>query len=397
MIVQPKIRGFICTTAHPTGCMKSVEAQIAYVKKQGLLSAGPKNALIIGSSTGYGLASRIVAAFGARAATLGVFFEREAEDKRTATAGWYNMAAFEKKAAQENLYVKSFNGDAFSDEIKEKVIQAIKKDLGTIDLIVYSLASPRRQHPRSGQVAKSVLKPIGQSYTNKSIDVMEGKLQEVTLPPATAEEIDQTVSVMGGEDWEYWIQALESAGVLSKGVKTVAYSYIGPEVTYPIYRKGTIGKAKEHLEATAKKLNELLSKVNGQAYISVNKAIVTHSSSAIPFVPLYFILLKKVMKENGTDEDCIAQIDRLFRTRLYSKERMIVDENGYIRMDDLEMNPEVQRKVAEGWHNVNQANISALADLEGYQNDFLKLFGFDLSDVDYNADVDVNLKIPTVS
>ena len=393
MIIQPKVRGFICTTSHPLGCAANVQQQIDYVKKQKAISGGPKKVLIVGASTGYGLASRIVAAFGSQAATMGVFFEREAEGKKTATAGWYNSVAFEQKAMEAGLYAKSFNADAFSMEIKEKVAACIKEDLGSIDLLVYSLASPRRQHPQTGEIAKSVLKPIGASYTNKSIDLSTYKLETVTLPEASAEDIAQTVSVMGGEDWELWINVLEKNGVLAQGFKTMAYSYIGPEITHPIYRQGTIGKAKEHLEQTAQKLNQRLARLNGGAVISVNKALVTQSSSAIPIVPLYFALLKKVMKAKGIEEDSVAQMYRLFATRLYAN----ASHNGVIRMDDYEMRHDVQKEVQDNWNKANENNLQQLSDLEGYQQDFLKLFGFGFKEVNYDSDVDVDLKLPSSS
>jgi len=395
MIIQPKVRGFICTTAHPVGCAQHIQEQIDYVKKHGAIKNGPKKVLVVGASMGYGLSSRIVAAFGSQAATIGVFFEREAEGKKTATAGWYNSVAFEQKAKQAGLYAKSFNGDAFSNEMKEKVAACIKEDLGSIDLLVYSLASPRRTHPQTQQVFKAVLKPIGRSYTNKSIDLSNYKLEMVTLPQASQEEIDQTVAVMGGEDWELWIHCLASQGLLQEGFKTVAYSYVGPEVTHPIYRHGTIGKAKEHLEETAQKLSQQLAKINGRAVISVNKALVTQSSSAIPIVPLYFALLKKVMKEKGLEEDSIAQISRLFTTRLYANETTPVDKNGLIRMDDYEMREDVQREVLENWNKVDEHNLRDLTDLEGYQEDFLKLFGFGFKQVNYDLDVESDLKLPS--
>ncbi len=395
MIIQPKIRGFICTTAHPVGCAQNVQEQIDYVKEQGMVEHGPRRALIIGASNGYGLASRIVAAFGCGAATIGVFFEKEPEDKRTASAGWYNSVAFEQKARQAGLYAKSFNGDAFSDEIKEKVVDAIKKDLGQVDLVIYSLASPRRQHPKTGQLAKSALKPIKQVYTGKTLDVTTNTLESVTLPLATQEEIEQTVSVMGGEDWEYWMDALEKNGLLAPGAMTVAYSYLGPELTRTIYREGTIGRAKDHLEATARKLDERLKKIKGRAFVSVNKALVTQSSSAIPVIPLYFVLLNKVMKANGTYEDCIAQICRLFTARLYTGGPVPVDEKGLVRVDDLELRADVQAEVNARWAKLTNENLSQLADLDGYHEEFLRLFGFGLKGVDYNADVDHAQKLPS--
>ncbi|MGE0268349.1 MAG: enoyl-ACP reductase FabV [Candidatus Omnitrophota bacterium] len=397
MIVKPKIRGFICTTAHPEGCGRHVQDQIDYVKSKGPIQNGPKKVLIIGASTGFGLASRVVSAFGCGAATVGVFFEKEPDGKRTATAGYYNTVAVEQKAMKEGYYVKSFNGDAFSDELKNQVVEVIKKDLGTVDLIIYSLASPRRVHPKTGQIAKSVLKPVGKEYTNNSINMETQILEVVTLPAATDEEIEQTVSVMGGEDWMYWIDALEKENLLSRGVKTVAYSYVGPELTQGVYRNGTIGKAKDHLESTARKLDERLKKINGRAFISVNKALVTQSSSAIPFIPLYFVLLSKVMKEKNLEEDCVMQIYRLFKEHLYSGEDFAVDQSGFIRLDDRELRDDVQQIVAKHWGRLTQGNLAEYADLEGYQEDFLKLFGFGLPGVDYDADIEVDIKIPSLS
>lgn len=395
MIIQPKIRGFICTTAHPVGCAQNVQEQIDYVKKQGKIEHGPRRVLIIGASNGYGLASRIVSAFGCGASTIGVFFEKEPEDKRTASAGWYNSVAFEQKARQAGLYAKSFNGDAFSDDIKKKVVDAIKKDLGQVDLVIYSLASPRREHPRTGQLAKSTLKPIARVYTGKTLDVTTNTLESVTLPLATQEEIEQTVSVMGGEDWEYWIDALEKNGLLSPGALAVAYSYMGPELTRSIYREGTIGRAKDHLEATTRKLDERLKKIKGRALVSVNKALVTQSSSAIPVIPLYFVLLNKVMKTKGIYEDCIAQICRLFAARLYAGGPIPVDEQGLIRVDDFELRADVQSEVNKRWEKLTNENLAQLADLDGYRQEFLRLFGFGLAGVDYNADVDHTQKLPS--
>lgn len=393
MIIQPKVRGFICTTAHPVGCAQHVQEQIDYIKSQGPLTDGPKKVLVIGASTGYGLSSRIITAFGYQAQTIGVFFERESNGYRTATAGWYNSTAIEQKAREIGLYAKSFNGDAYSDEMKKEVVETIKKDWGTVDLVIYSLAAPRRQHPRTGEVAKSVLKPIGKKYTNKSIDMSKDKLVVVTLPEATQDDVDQTVSVMGGEDWEYWIDALEQKGLFADGAMTVAYSYVGPEITQGVYRNGTIGKAKDHLEATAKKLDERFKKINGRALISVNKALVTQSSSAIPFIPLYFILLSKVLKEKGIEEGCIEQITRLFSGFLYTGGEIPVDENGFIRLDDREMIEDVQRQVKEAWDKLDDGNLRELTDLDEYHKGFLKLFGFGLDGVDYAADVEPDQKL----
>lgn len=396
MIIQPKVRGFICTTAHPTGCASHIQEQIDYVKSKGVIKNGPRRALIIGASTGYGLASRVMAAFGAGASTIGVFFERASENGRTATAGWYNSAAFEQKARAAGLYARSFNGDAFSDDMRRQVVEAVRRDLGAVDLIVYSLASPRRQHPRTGEVTKSVLRPIGQSYTNKSIDLTTNQLETVTLPSATAEEIAQTVAVMGGEDWEFWMDALGQADLLSKGCLAAAYSYIGPELTRPIYRNGTIGRAKDHLEATAKKLDARLKNINGRALVSVNKALVTQSSSAIPFIPLYFIMLKMAMKARGVEEGCIEQMRRLFAERLYSAGGILVDVEGRVRMDDWEMREDIQQEVGRWWEKINRDNLKEYADLVGYQEDFMKLFGFGLKGVDYTQDVDPAQRILSI-
>jgi enoyl-[acyl-carrier protein] reductase/trans-2-enoyl-CoA reductase (NAD+) len=396
MIVQPKIRGFICTTAHPVGCEANVNEQIQYVKSKGPVKGGPKKVLVVGASTGYGLASRIVAAFGCGAATVGVFFEREAEGKRTATAGWYNSVAFQKAAKAAGIYAKSINGDAFSDDIRRQVIELIKKDLKQVDCVIYSLASPRRTHPKTGETFKSTLKPKGDPYTNKSIDFEKNEVIEVTLPSATQEEIDHTIAVMGGEDWEMWIQALSDAGVLAPGAVTIAYSYIGPDVTTPVYRNGTIGAAKDHLEATAHKLDGVMKKTGGRALVSVNKALVTQSSSAIPFIPLYFVILMKIMKAKGIHEDCIHQIYRLFGDRLYNGRQATdipVDAEGRVRVDDLEMRDDVQKDVFTLWKTVSTANVKEIADVKGYEEDFLKLFGFGLKGVDYNADVNTELPL----
>ncbi len=395
MIVAPKIRGFICTTAHPVGCAKHVADQIAVVKGRGPIANGPKKVLVIGSSTGYGLSSRIAAAFGSGAATIGVFFEKPAESDRCGTAGWYNTAAFENEAKAAGLYARSFNGDAFSDAMKDEVIAAIKADLVQVDCVVYSLASPRRTHPQTGEVFKSVLKPIGGSYTNKNLNTTTGVVNEITIDPANEDEIAQTVAVMGGEDWEMWLDALLKAGVLAKGVQTVAYSYIGPEVTWPIYKNGTIGGAKEDVERVQRALDEKLAPLNGKAWVSVNKALVTQASSAIPVVPLYISLLYKVMKDEGTHEDCIEQMDRLFRDRMYGGSPQ-PDEAGRIRVDDWEMAPAVQQLVDDRWKEVNTENLAQLGDFAGYQSSFLRLFGFGLEGVDYNADVDVGTAIPSL-
>ena len=395
MIVAPKIRGFICTTAHPQGCAKHVAGQIAVVKRRGLIANGPKKVLVIGSSTGYGLSSRIAAAFGSNAATLGVFFEKPAEPEKCGTAGWYNTAAFETEAAAAGLYARSFNGDAFSDDIKKQVIAAIKADLGKVDCVIYSLASPRRIDPQTGAVYKSVLKPIGQSYTNKNLNTTTGVVSPITIEPAEADDVAQTIAVMGGQDWELWMDALIDADVLAEGVQTVAYSYIGPEVTWPIYKNGTIGKAKEDLEQVQRKLDGKLAPLHGKAWVSVNKALVTQASSAIPVVPLYISLLYQVMKADGTHEDTIEQMDRLFRDRLYNGNPQ-PDEAGRIRVDDWEMDAKVQTEVGARWDVVNTENFAELGDLAGYQSSFLRLFGFGLEGVDYSADTDIAIGVPSI-
>ena len=396
MIIVPKIRGFICTTAHPEGCAKHVADQIAVVKGRGLIEKGPKKVLVIGSSTGYGLSSRIAAAFGSNAATMGVFFEKPAESDRCGTTGWYNSAAFEKEAAAAGLYARSFNGDAFSDEMKTTVIEAIKADLGQVDCVIYSLASPRRTHPKTGEVFKSVLKPVGETFVDKNLNTTTGVVNEVSIEPVQGDDIAQTVAVMGGEDWEMWIDALSDAGVLAPGVQTVAYSYIGPEVTWAIYKNGTIGLAKEDLERVQRVLDGKLAALGGKAWVSVNKALVTQASSAIPVVPLYISLLYKVMKAAGSHEDCIEQMDRLFRDRLYSGDPQ-PDEVGRIRLDDWEMTEDVQALVGQRWKEVTTENLAELADFEGYQASFLRLFGFGLEGVDYAAETDPNVMVPSLA
>ena len=366
------------------------------VRGRGMLEAGPKKVLVIGASTGYGLSSRIAAAFGSGAATVGVFFERPGSEDKSATAGWYNTVAFEREAMAAGLYARSFNGDAFSDEVKHEVIAAIKKDLGKVDLVIYSLASPRRTHPKSGEVFKSVLKPIGQVYTNKTLNTGNGNVDEVTIQPAEGDDIEQTVAVMGGEDWEMWMDALLAAGVLAEGVQTVSYSYIGPEVTWPIYKNGTIGRAKEDLESVQRSLDGKLAGISGKAWVSVNKALVTQASSAIPVVPLYISLLYKAMKAVGNHEDTIEQIDRLLRERLYNGQPQ-PDELGRIRIDDWEMGEEIQALVGKRWEEVTSENLGELADFAGYQASFLRLFGFGLEGVDYAAETDTSVGVPSLS
>ena len=395
MIIQPKVRGFICVTAHPTGCATQVQQQIDFVQNKGSLSPMPKRVLVIGSSTGYGLASRIVPAFAGDAATLGVFFERPSENGKPASAGWYNSCAFEAAAHAKGLYAKSINGDAFSNELKQLAVERIRKDLGDVDLVIYSLASPRRTHPNTGLTVKSVLKPIGQPFTAKTVDTDRGIVSDVSIEPASEAEIADTVAVMGGEDWEMWIDALAQGGVLAPGAKSVAYSYIGPDLTWAIYRNGTIGRAKEDLEACAKRIHAKLSSMGGAAYVSVNKALVTQASSAIPVVPLYISLLYKVMKQASLHEGCIEQIQRLFAERLYNNASPQLDEAGRIRIDDWEMRPEIQAAVAELWPGVSTENLEAISDIAGYREEFLRLFGFGLPGVNYDADVNPDVPLPS--
>ncbi|OYD45282.1 trans-2-enoyl-CoA reductase [Sphingobacterium cellulitidis] len=398
MIIQPRTRGFICLTAHPEGAAENIKNQIEYVKSKGEIKNGPKKVLVIGASTGFGIASRISAAFGSGAATIGVFFEKPASEGKLGTAGWYNSAAFEKEAHSAGLYAKSINGDAFSDEIKAQTIELIKKDLGQVDLVVYSLASPRRTHPKTGVQHSSVLKPIEQPFTNKTVDFHTGVVSDISIQPVdSADDINNTVAVMGGEDWKFWIEDLKAAGVLAEGVKTVAYSYIGPELTYPIYRNGTIGRAKDDLEATVPAINELLKDLHGISYVSVNKALVTQSSSAIPVVPLYISLLYKVMKEKGIHEGTIEQMQRLFAERLYNDVETPLDDKGRIRVDDLEMRADVQAEVAKLWEQANTENLEEISDIKGYRDDFFQLFGFNFDNIDYNKDTSELVQVPSLA
>lgn len=384
MIVEPKVKGFICTTAHPAGCKESVRRQIAYCKEKGMVE-GPKKVLVIGSSTGYGLASRIAVTYGYGADTIGVAFERESNGRRTATAGWYNTKAFEEFAKEDGYYAKSFNGDGFSEEMKNQVIETIRKDFGKVDMVVYSMAAPRRTMP-DGTTVSSVLKTVGKKLTNKTIDLRNNEIKDVTVPVANEEEIENTVKVMGGEDWEAWIQALVDADVLSDNAVTLAYSYIGPELTHAIYKEGSIGQAKKHLFDTSKKLTKEFEAKGLKAYISVNKALVTQSSAAIPIVPLYISLLYKIMKKEGLHEGCIEQMNRLFINKLPAKE---TDAEGYIRLDDWEMEDKVQNEITKLWGLVTTENIGELGDIEGYWEDFYHMFGFHYDNVDYSADVEI--------
>lgn len=400
MIIEPKVRGFICTTAHPTGCRVNVANQIAYAKvQQKKLSShsaiSPKKALIIGSSTGYGLATRISLAYTYQASTIGIMYEKEASGNRTATAGWYNTAAFESFAANDGLYAQTINGDAFSREIKDETIAKIKRDLGKVDMVIYSLAAPRRTMA-DGTVFSSVLKATTDTFVSKSLDLRHNTIEEASIPTATEEEIESTIKVMGGEDWAEWIDALVAADAIEGNAITVAYSYIGPELTYPIYKEGTIGHAKEHLHKTANLITKEYQQRGIHAYISVNKALVTQASAAIPVVPLYISLLYKVQKELGTHEGCIEQINRMFTEKLLI-EKPDVDKNGYLRLDDYELDSKVQEQINATWDKVTTDNLKDLADIDGYWDDFYTMFGFKLSGVNYTEEVDTAMSIPSIS
>ncbi|CAM3936906.1 enoyl-ACP reductase FabV [Flavobacterium sinopsychrotolerans] len=395
MIIEPRMRGFICTTSHPKGCEQNVKNQIEYIKSKGPIN-GAKKVLVIGASTGFGLASRITSAFGSDAATIGVFFEKPPTEGKTASPGWYNSAAFETEAHKAGLYAKSINGDAFSNEVKQQTLDLIKADLGQVDLVIYSLASPVRMHPLTGVLHRSVLKPIGSTFTNKTVDFHSGKVSEISIEPCSGDDIENTIAVMGGEDWAMWIDALKAQNLLAPSATTVAYSYIGPSLTEAVYRKGTIGRAKDHLEATAFAITDSLAAINGKAFVSVNKALVTQASSAIPVIPLYISLLYRIMKEEGIHEGCIEQIQRLYQERLYTGNEVPVDEKGRIRIDDLEMRPDVQEKVAKLWIEAVTENLSEIGDLEGYRKDFYNLFGFDVAGVDYKADANEVVNIESI-
>jgi enoyl-[acyl-carrier protein] reductase/trans-2-enoyl-CoA reductase (NAD+) len=395
MIIEPRMRGFICLTSHPDGSEQNIKNQIEYVKSKGAIN-GAKKVLVIGASTGFGLASRIASAFGSDAATIGVFFEKPPTAGRTASPGWYNSAAFEKEATKAGLYAKSINGDAFSNEVKQQTIDLIKADLGQVDLVIYSLASPVRLDPNTGVLHRSVLKPIGSTFTNKTVDFHTGKVSEISIEPSSGDDIENTVKVMGGEDWKMWMDALKAENLLAPGVKTVAYSYIGPSLTEAVYRKGTIGRAKDHLEATAFTITDSLEELNGKAYVSVNKALVTQASSAIPVIPLYISLLYKIMKEEGIHEGCIEQIQRLYSERLFTGKAISTDDKGRIRIDDLEMRADVQEKIAKLWQEATTENLAELGDLEGYRTDFHNLFGFGFDGVDYKAEADEMVAVPSI-
>ncbi len=382
MIIKPKVRGFICTTAHPSGCAVNVHQQIAYSKEHITIKDGPKHVLVIGSSSGYGLSSRVAAAFGCGASTIGVFFEKPGTEKKTGTAGWYNAAAFDKEATKAGLYAKSLNGDAFSNDARRKVIELIEQDLGTVDLVIYSLASPVRKMPETGEVVRSCLKPIEKAYKTTALDTNKDIIIDTCVEPATNQEIQDTVTVMGGQDWNLWMQALNNAKVLSDGCRTVAYSYIGSEITWPIYWHGALGKAKKDLDRVAMELNQELSKIGGQANIAVLKSVVTQASSAIPVMPLYLSICFRIMRSKGLHEGCIEQIVRLFNTKLYGADSR-TDENNRFRLDDWELQEDVQEQCRKIWPQITTENVWNLTDYELYKNEFLKLFGFSIPEVDY--------------
>ena len=396
MIIEPRMRGFICASSHPKGCEQNVKNQIEYIKSKGPIN-GAKKVLVIGASTGFGLASRISSAYGSDAATIGVFFEKPPTEGKTASPGWYNSAAFETEAHKAGLYAKSINGDAFSNEIKQQTLALIKSDLGQVDLVIYSLASPVRLHPVTGVLHRSVLKPIGDVYTNKTVDFHSGKVSEISIEPCNGDDIENTIAVMGGEDWAMWIDALKAQNLLAPGAITVSYSYIGPSLTEAVYRKGTIGRAKDHLEATAFAITDSLADIDGKAFVSVNKALVTQASSAIPVIPLYISLLYKIMKEEGIHEGCIEQIQRLYQERLFTGNEIPVDEKGRIRVDDWEMRSDVQEKIAKLWGEAVTENLSEIGDLEGYRKDFYNLFGFDVDGVDYEVDTNEMVNIESIT
>jgi enoyl-[acyl-carrier protein] reductase/trans-2-enoyl-CoA reductase (NAD+) len=399
MIIKPKIRGFICTTTHPVGCEKNVQAQIEFTKKQGKIKNGPKRVLVIGASTGYGMSSRIAAAYGSDASTIGVFFEKPATERKTGSPGWYNSAAFEKQAHADGLYAKSINGDAFSHEMKAKVIELIKEDLGQIDAIIYSLASPVRKMPDTGEVIRSCLKPIGQDYVSTAIDTNKDTIIEARVEPATEEEIANTVTVMGGQDWELRLSALGEAGVLAEGVKTVAYSYIGTKLTWPIYWDGALGKAKIDLDRASTAIQAQLDAINGEAYVSVQKSVVTQASAAIPVMPLYISMVFKIMKEKGLHEGCMEQIYRLFATQLYKEDgsAATTDESRRLRLDDWELQEDVQQACTDLWPSINTENLFELTDYKEYKEEFLALFGFGLDGIDYQAEVDTLVEFDCLS
>ena len=393
MIIKPRVRGFICVTAHPAGCAANVQNQIDYVTGRGSIADGPKKVLVVGASTGYGLAARITATFACGADTLGVCFEHPGSATKPGSAGWYNTAAFERLAAKRGRYAKDINGDAFSDAVKERTLELIKQDLGKVDLVIYSLAAPKRAHPRTGTVCASVLKPIGKTITLRTIDTDKEIVKEVVLPPATQNEIEQTVAVMGGEDWQMWIDALLGADVLAEGAKTTAFTYVGKTITQDIYWNGSIGAAKKDLDQKCREVRDKLSRIGGDARVSVLKAVVTQASSAIPTMPLYLSLLFKVMKNQGTHEGCIEQVYRLYNDSLYGASPRL-DEEGRLRADDKELDEDVQRRVTELWSHISTENLHELTDFAGYKSEFLRLFGFGVEHVSYDEDVNPEVPIP---
>ncbi|QXO19014.1 MULTISPECIES: enoyl-ACP reductase FabV [Vibrio] len=398
MIIKPKIRGFICTTTHPVGCEANVKEQIAYTKAQGPIKNAPKRVLVVGSSSGYGLSSRIAAAFGGGAATIGVFFEKPGTEKKPGTAGFYNAAAFDKLAHEEGLYAKSLNGDAFSNEAKQKAIELIKEDLGQIDLVVYSLASPVRKLPETGELVRSALKPIGETYTSTAVDTNKDVIIEASVEPATEQEIEDTITVMGGQDWELWMQALDDAGVLAEGCKTVAYSYIGTELTWPIYWDGALGRAKMDLDRASAALNDKLAAKGGTANVAVLKSVVTQASSAIPVMPLYIAMVFKKMREEGIHEGCMEQIYRMFSQRLYKDDasKPETDDKNRLRLDDWELREDVQQHCRDLWPQITTENLKELTDYEAYKEEFLQLFGFGIEGVDYDADVNPQVEFDVI-
>jgi enoyl-[acyl-carrier protein] reductase / trans-2-enoyl-CoA reductase (NAD+) len=397
VVINPKVRGFICITAHPVGCEMNVLEQIAATKAQGVRNDGPKRVLVIGASTGYGLAARITAAFGFGASTLGVFFEKPGTEQKPGTAGWYNSAAFDTFAKQAGVYSKSINGDAFAHATRDQAIELIKNEMGgQIDLVIYSLASPVRRMPDTGEVIRSALKPIGETYTATSIDTNKDVLVQASVEPASEQEIEDTVTVMGGGDWKLWIDALSDAGVLAPQAKTVAFSYIGTEITWPIYWHGALGRAKAHLDGTAKELNQAHPGLS--ASVAVLKSVVTQASAAIPVIPLYVSTIFQIMKAKGLHEGTIEQLNRLFRERLYREDHAAAqtDEEGRLRLDDWELRADVQAEVTELWARVSNENLFEITDYAGYKADFLKLFGFGRDDVDYTVDVPTDTKFDCV-
>ena len=391
MIIEPKVRGFICTTSHPEGCKENVRKQITYIKNLPKCN-GPKKVLVIGASTGYGLASRIASTYGCDAATVGVIFDKPASGSRTATAGWYNTAAFEEFAAKDGYYAKTINGDAFSAEIKKQTIDLIKQELGQIDCVVYSLAAPKRT-TSDGTTYTSVLKCTGEVFVNTTVDLKTKEIVEVTVPKATEQEIHDTIKVMGGEDWKDWMTALNEAGVLAENTVTVAYSYIGPKLTYPMYHKGTLGAAKAHLLKTAQEMTKEFSNVN--AYVSVNKALVTQASAAIPVVPLYIALLSRIMEKKQIHENAIEQIARMYQEKLFV-DTPVLDQTGQIRMDDWELREDVQSEIEAFWEKLYAHEITDFSYIDEYWVAFRQLFGFDLPNIDYSKDVNPNVAIPSI-